>query len=114
MPLFATVLLMVCVVLARLYFVRVQHAALGRAERAIFDRFVGTVEPSPTYRMGYAYGVPVFRIVFASEEGYSQAQRGGLAESFVAAIQELCGNRGSRNRPYDAGRAVEFAWLRGG
>jgi hypothetical protein len=87
---------------------RWRHVVLNRSCRAAFER-IFTADPKPKYRMFYSYSVPVFRIAFASQSAYVQARQAGHTESFTAAIQDLCQHYGSRERPYEAARAVEFS-----
>ena len=99
-----------CALLGFLLIGWVRHAVLNRACRAAFANAFSQ-EPVPTYKLGYSYGVPVFCIAFRSESDYLQARTSGRTDSFVSSIQGLCEARfGSRERPYEASRAVEFHW----
>ena len=81
---------------------------LNRSCHAAFERSFRS-DPKPSYKMLYAYGVPVFRVTFPSQGAFANARDAGHTKSFIAAIQELCNHCGSRDRPYDASRAVEFS-----
>jgi hypothetical protein len=90
---------------------RNKNLRLQAACRGTFDTTYATLRTKPALHMSYSYGVPIFKVTHPSREAHNQSENQGLNSGFVASIQSLCVNCGSKQRPYDAAHAIQFAWL---
>ena len=110
-----TVLLIAAVslVLVALYIgrARKRQKALREACQNVFETAYTEAEDKPSFHMSYGYGVPIFKVTHASRESHERSEITGANEAFRAGIQSVCRGSGSKANPYQAARAIQFAWL---
>ncbi len=80
---------------------------------AFEDSFKSTSQ-QPAFQMEYLYGLPAFSVIHITKDDYELSKHEGAHESFTAAVQKLCQHYGSNERPYEASRAINFAWTKDG
>ena len=79
--------------------------------QAIFDKVYAETEDKPSLHMSYGYGMPIFKVTHPSRAAHEQSELSGANSSFRRGIQAVCDECGSKANPYDASRAIHFAWL---
>jgi len=88
------------------------HRQRLRALQSDADRMSSEVfgAPSvrPTVEVSFSYGWPAFQLTFTSRELVASMKTAGLTDQYLKRIQELCGDSGSNEHPFDASRAVWF------
>ncbi len=89
---------------------RRQSKALRAACVSSFEEAYARAEEKPQFYMSYGYGVPVFKITHNSKEAHLKSESSGENAAFVTGIQRVCGASGSQDNPYQASRAIHFAW----
>ena len=100
-------------VLATLYVARSRRGqkAMRKACQSAFEAAYAKAEDKPSFYMSYGYGVPIFKVTHASHEAHERSESAGANEAFRTGIQSVCGGSGSKANPYQATRAIHFAWL---
>ena len=100
--------------LLALYIVRSRQRqkALRAACMAAFESAYAREEVRPTFHMSYGYGLPIFKITHPSRAAHIQAETSGSNKAFCTEIQRVCGAIGSSANPYQATRAIHFAWAK--
>ena len=89
---------------------RKRQKALRAACMAAFEDAYARDEVKPTFHMSYGYGHPIFKITHPSRAAHVQAETSGANKTFCTEIQRVCGAHGSSANPYQATRAIHFAW----
>ena len=84
--------------------------ALRAACMSVFTEAYAGVNEKPQFYMSYGYGVPIFKITHKSMEAHLESEGSGANSAFTAGIQRVCSASGSQNNPYQASRAIHFAW----
>ena len=102
------ILVLVAVYLARS---RRRRKALREACQSTFEAAYTKAEHKPSFHMSYGYGVPIFKVTHPSHEAHERSEIAGANEAFRAGVQSVCGESGSKANPYQAARAIHFAWL---
>lgn len=90
---------------------RKRQKTCGEAFHTIFDKAYAETEDKPSLQISYAYGMPIFKVTHPSRAAHEQSELSGANSSFRLAIQAACDECGSTTNPYDASRAIHFAWL---
>ena len=88
-----------------------RQKARREAFQDVFDNAYARVEDKLSLDMGYGYGVPIFKITHSSREAHERSELSVANADFGRGIQAVCGKSGSRVNPYQATRAIHFAWL---
>jgi hypothetical protein len=101
------------IVLVTLSITRTRRRQRTRREacQAIFDKAYAEAEEKPSLHMSYGYGVPTFEVTHPSRAAHERSELSGANSNFRRGIQAACGECGSKTTPYDAFRAIHFAWL---
>jgi hypothetical protein len=101
------------IVLLALSIARTRKRQKKRREacQAIFDGAYAKTNEKPSLHMSYGYGVPIFKVTHPSRAAHEQSELSGANSSFRRGIQAACGECGTKANPYDASRAIHFAWL---
>lgn len=89
---------------------RRRRNALRAACMSVFTEAYAQVKEKPLFHMSYGYGVPIFKVTHKSKEAHSESEISGANAEFTAGIQRVCGASGSQGNPYQASRAIQFAW----
>jgi len=84
--------------------------ALRAACMSVFTEAYAGAKENPQFYMSYGYGVPIFKITHKSMEAHLEAEGSGANAAFTAGIQRVCSASSSQNNPYQASRAIQFAW----
>ena len=90
---------------------RARRKALREACQKAFNGAYAKAENKPSLEAGYGYGVPTFKVTHSSREAHELSELSGANAEFRRGIQSICGTSGSRENPYQATRAIHFAWL---
>jgi hypothetical protein len=77
----------------------------------VFNNVYTESEDKPSFHMSYGYGVPIFKVTHPSRAAHERSELSGANSSFRRGIQTVCGECGTKANPYDAARAIHFAWL---
>ena len=99
--------------LAALFIVKARRRrkALRKACQNAFEAAYTKAVDKPSFYMSYGYGVPIFKVTHSSLEAHEHSASAGANEAFRAGVQSVCGESGSKANPYQAARAIQFAWL---
>ena len=100
-------------VLAALYVARSRRRqkALRKACQSAFEAAYAMAEVKPSFDMSYGHGTPILKVTHASHAAHERSENAGANEAFRAGIQSVCGDYGSKTNPFEATRAIHFAWL---
>ena len=63
-------------------------------------------QPIPKLTVGSPYGFPDFRLEFPSRANHQEAADSGAVSRFMVAVQDLCKDRGTKDNPFDARKAL--------
>ena len=89
---------------------RKRREELRAACLRVFADAYAREEEKPAFHMSYGYGHPIFKVTHPSRAAHVQSESSGANKAFCAGIQSVCGAHGSPTDPYQATRAIHFAW----
>ena len=87
---------------------RYSHKRLLAAASAELQRAFTGYDPIPTLKVSYPYGYPAFTLGFASKAESVRAAASGALDRFKRHMQQVCADSGTKERPFNIERAVEF------
>ena len=102
--------LLIAAAAAYIVWARRRINALRAACMSVFTQAYAGAKEKPQFYMSYGYGVPIFKITHKSKEAHLESEASGANAAFTAGIQRVCSASGSQNNPYQASRAIQFAW----
>lgn len=101
------------ILLLTVFIARARKRQKARREvcQAVFDAAYAKSEDTPSLQMSYGYGVPIFKVTHPSRAAYERSELSGANSNFRRGVQAACEECGTQANPYDASRAIHFAWL---
>ncbi|WP_271010327.1 hypothetical protein [Paucibacter sp. B51] len=91
--------------------VRKRQKAHREVCQAVFDAAYAKSEDVPSLQMSYGFGMPIFKVTHLSRAAHERSELSGANASFLRGVQAACEECGTQANPYDASRAIHFAWL---
>ena len=101
-------LLLVGAVGVSIFISRRRRALLRVTCTAAFHEAFCALMPSPILEIRYLYGVPAFKVKFATSSQLDTAEQEGRLARFTESIENLCKN--NRFRTFVANRAIFFTY----